>query len=148
MPVAAEGESAQGCGQAVEHAEAVHKPLGVLIARGERVSDVFVHDDDRAALAGQRPHGSQCADRVRHIVDAFEREHEIVLRIRRDTRRIADLKCHAARDTHRLRVGCRELNRGPELREKCDSIQAALTFAGIPPILRKGHTPAAAECVQ
>src|SRR5436190_4149681 len=61
--------------QAVQYAEAVHEPLGIVIAGGERLADTLVHNDHRAALTGQGAHRPEHRNRVGHVVDALKCHH-------------------------------------------------------------------------
>jgi len=59
-------------GQAEEHAPAVEQPIFKASGGFESVLRPLVHDDDRAAVAHQSPHGLQRLDRPTHVVDAFK----------------------------------------------------------------------------
>ena len=84
-------------GQAVQDAPAVHHPFHIVAFGGEGIADAFIHDQHRAVLLHQPAHGLQCADRIGHVVDAFEGSDQIVLPGQRRIAGIPHLKVDAVR---------------------------------------------------
>ena len=65
-------------GEAVEGAEAVEESLHLARRHGERLLGALVDDQHGAVVTSESAHRAQDPDRIGHVVEHLDRQHEVV----------------------------------------------------------------------
>ena len=78
-PVPAGFSPSMAPGRQWENAEAEHDALDITSWRRKGIGYVFIDDQDSAANSDEIAHGGQGANRVSHVMHAFEGDGEVVL---------------------------------------------------------------------
>ena len=135
--------------QADERAEAVHQSLDLVAGCDELRLHVLVHDDHGAVRTRHLAHRPEHGYRLRHVVDAFEGRHEVVVPVVVGVGRRHRVESHPVGDAFCLGVSTRALDGGvvqiePVHRElrvclRQRDRRPAAPLAGCPPGCRPPH---------